>query len=97
MVKVLALQKQGAGPKVLSIRASGIRVVNVSACSTRIVLPTRFKDGTSTTTGTERALTWCETQEQGRYFEWWMLRRLKSKSLASAAVIPAALRPNHSF
>lgn len=62
------LGSEGAGPKVLFIRASGIRVVNVSACSTRIVHPTPLKDVTSTTTGMERVSIWFETLAQGRCF-----------------------------
>src|SRR3546814_11501159 len=85
------LNSKRAGPKVLSIRASGIQVVNVSACSTRILHPTPLRDVTLTITGTERVSIWFETLVQGPCFEWWMLRRFKILRPGSVAVISAAL------
>src|SRR3546814_17067932 len=85
------LNSKRAGPKVLSIRASGIQVVNVSACSTRILHPTPLRDVTLTITGTERVSIWFEMLVQGPCFEWWMLRRFKMLRPVSVEVISAAL------
>src|SRR3546814_18741624 len=85
------LNSKRAGPKVLSIRASGIQVVNVSACSTRILHPTRLRDVTLTITGTERVSIWFATLVTGPGFAWWMLRSVKILRPGSVSVISDAV------